>query len=169
MQLEIERREAYCQEHGNNAYAQRSEVNPFFGKIICANCNRVYSRIKYADRQGREQIKWRCGSRNEKGGYKLCSNRYITEESCKKLFIMAWNEMVEHRSDYEAEWQRIMAGEDVLKSYKTKLLMKHIEAGKITDFDAPLMMAVMDYIKVFEDGSLQIKFYDGTEFEVATE
>ena len=34
---------------------------------------------------------------------------------------------------------------------------------------AGLMMAVMDYITVFEDGRLQIKFYDGTEFEVETE
>ena len=39
----------------------------------------------------------------------------------------------------------------------------------IKEFNPELMMAVMDYITVFEDGRLQIKFYDGTEFEVATE
>ena len=39
----------------------------------------------------------------------------------------------------------------------------------IKEFKPELMMAVMDYITVFEDGRLQIKFYDGTEFEVATE
>ena len=47
--------------------------------------------------------------------------------------------------------------------------MKHAAAGPIKEFDSALMMAVMDHITVFEDGRLQIKFYDGTEFEVATE
>ena len=37
------------------------------------------------------------------------------------------------------------------------------------DFELELMLAVMDHITVFEDGRLQIKFYDGTEFEVETE
>lgn len=49
--------------------------------------------------------------------------------------------------------------------------MKHAEAGTINEFDSALMMAVMDHITVFEDGRrrLKIRFYDGTEFEVATE
>ena len=47
--------------------------------------------------------------------------------------------------------------------------MQHAGAGEIKEFDAALMMAVMDHIIVFEDGRLQIKFYDGTEFEIATE
>ena len=48
-------------------------------------------------------------------------------------------------------------------------MIKHITAGAIEEFDPVLMMAVMDHITVFEDGRLQILFYDGTEFEVATE
>ena len=47
--------------------------------------------------------------------------------------------------------------------------MKDAAVGTIEEFDPALMMAVMDHITVFEDGRLKIKFYDGTEFEVATE
>ena len=47
--------------------------------------------------------------------------------------------------------------------------MKYAAAGPIKEFDSELMMAVMDHITVFEDGRLQIRFYDVTEFEVATE
>ncbi len=47
--------------------------------------------------------------------------------------------------------------------------MKHVATGEIKEFEPELMMAVMDHITVFEDGRLQIKFYDGTEFEVETE
>lgn len=82
---------------------------------------------------------------------------------------MGWNEIAEHPEDYQQYWQVNLKGEDVLLRYKTRLLMKHAAAGPIKEFDSALMMAVMDHITVFEDGRLQIKFYDGTEFEVATE
>lgn len=41
--------------------------------------------------------------------------------------------------------------------------------GVITEFNPALMMAVMDHITVFEEGRLQIRFYDGTEYEVVLE
>ena len=47
--------------------------------------------------------------------------------------------------------------------------MKHAAAGPIKEINPELMMAVMDHITVYEDGRLQIRFYDETKFEVATE
>lgn len=47
VQAELERRVQYCKDHFTNAYAQRSEVNPFYAKIICGNCGNIYSRVKY--------------------------------------------------------------------------------------------------------------------------
>ncbi len=169
VQLEMERRAAYCHEHKNNAYAQRSEVNPFYGKIICGNCNHSYSRVKYKDRQGRQITKWRCGSCNMAAGHKVCSNRYVTEDSLMKFFVMSWNEIVEHQAEYREAWEANIKGEDVLLRYKTRLLMQRVAAGGIEEFIPDLMMTVMDHITVYEDGRLQIRFYDGTEFEVATE
>jgi DNA invertase Pin-like site-specific DNA recombinase len=169
VQAEIERRAKYCKEHFTNAYAQRSEVNPLYGKIICGNCNHTYSRVQYTTRDGTRIVKWRCGSCNKANGHKVCSNRYVAEESLKKLFVISWNEIVEHQEDYKETWQKNIAGDDVLLRYKTGLLMEKAGAGDIGEFDAGLMMAVMDHITVFEDGRLQIRFYNGTEFEVATE
>ena len=37
VQVELERRDKFCKDHFTNAYSQRSEVNPFYGKIICGN------------------------------------------------------------------------------------------------------------------------------------
>ena len=169
VQLEMERRSKYCEEHQNNAYAQRSEVNPFYGKIICGNCNHSYSRVKYKDRKGRQISKWRCGSCNMAGGHKVCSNRYVTEESLIKLFTMSWDEIVEHQEDYQEIWKANIQGDDILLRYKTRLLMQQVAAGAIEEFKPDLMMMVMDCITVFEDGRLQIRFYDGTQFEIATE
>lgn len=82
---------------------------------------------------------------------------------------MSWNEIVEHQADYQERWQKNIKSDDVLLRYKTKLVMKQAAAGPIKEFDPELMMAVMDHITVYEDGRLQIRFYDETEFEVATE
>ena len=47
--------------------------------------------------------------------------------------------------------------------------MRTAAAGPIRGFDSELMRIVMDIITVHEDGRLQIRFYDGTEFELAAE
>ena len=82
---------------------------------------------------------------------------------------MGWNEIVEYQEEYGENWEVIINSENVLLRYKTRLLMKHDTAGVIEEFDPALMMSLMDYVTVFEDGRLQIKFYDGMEFEIATE
>ena len=168
-QAELKRREKYCKEHFTNAYSQRSEVNPFYAKIICGNCNNIFSRVMYTDRSGKKVIKWRCGSCNKTNGHKVCSNRYVTDETFKKLFVMGWNEIADHPDDYQELWKANIASEDILLRYKTRLIMKKVGAGPIKEFDPELMMAVMDYVTVYEDGRLQIKFYDGTQFEIETE
>lgn len=138
-------------------------------KIVCGNCGSTYSRVKYTTRAGTAITKWRCGSCNKTNGHKICSNRYVTDETFKKLFVMSWNEIVEKQTNYQESWQDNIKGDDVLLRYKTRLVMQHAAAGTINEFDLELMPAVMDHITVFEDGRLQIKFYDGTEFEVETE
>ena len=169
VQAELERRGQYCKDHFTNAYAQRSEVNPFYAKIICGNCGNIYSRVKYTTRSGTKITKWRCSSRNKTDGHKVCSNRYVTDETFTKLFIMGWNEIAEHPEAYQEKWEANIKSDDVLLRYKTRLLMKHVEAGPIKEFDSALIMAVMDHITVYEDGRLKIRFYDETEFEVTTE
>ena len=169
VRAELDRRAQYCTEHFTNAYSQKTETNPFYAKIICGNCGSTYSRVKYTMRAGTAITKWRCGSCNKTNGHKICSNRYVTDETFKKLFVMSWNEIVEKQTNYQESWQDNIKGDDVLLRYKTKLVMKQAAAGPIKEFDPELMMAVMDHITVYEDGRLQIRFYDETEFEVATE
>ena len=169
VQTEIERRKQYCIDHFTNAYSQKSEINPFYVKIICGNCSNIYFRVKYTTKAGAQITKWHCSSYNKTNGHKVCTNRYVTDETFTKLFVISWNEIVEHQAEYHECWQESIKGEDVLLRYKTRLVMKYAAAWPIKEFDPELMMAVIDHITVFEDGRLQILFYDGTEFEVETE
>lgn len=73
---------------------------------------------------------------------------------------MNWNEIVLHKEEYQERWQENIKSDDVLLRYKIRLLMKHVAAGAIKEFSQELMLGVMDHITVFEDGRIQIKFYD---------
>ena len=169
VQMELERRDAYIKEHGNNAYGQRPEVNPLFGKIICGDCNSVYSRTKCKARDGHEIRKWRCGSCNKARGHKVCYNRYVAEEAFIKLFIMSFNEIVDTIDSFKELWDKNENGDNPLLRYQTRLIREAALKGRIEEFDPALMMAIVDHFTVHEDGRLQIRYHDGTEFEVATE
>ncbi len=168
VQQEIERREQYCVEHHTNSYAQMPERNPFSSKIICGECGNIYSRVIYKDRKGRKISKWRCGSTNKAGGRRVCSNRYIFEESLVKLFEMSWNSIAGNYADYESKWGNNLESGNELLRHKTRQIMERAKNGKIREFDPKLMIEVMDIITVYESGNLRIRFYDGTEFSYET-
>lgn len=100
VQQELARREEYCKEHKTNTYGVLTETKPLSGKIICGECNNLYTRVSYTYRDGRRVVKWRCGSTNKVGGRRVCSNRYIMEDALIKLFIMSWNEIAGNYDNY---------------------------------------------------------------------
>lgn len=169
VQQEIARREKYCEEHRTNAYAQLTETKPLSCKVICGECNHLYTRVQYIYRDGRRVAKWRCASTNKAGGARVCSNRYVLEEALIKLFIMSWNEIAGNYDEYKDFWEKNLKEGDELLRHKTKQIMAAAKKGKIKELDGELMIMAMDYIKIFESGRLVIRFYDGTEFECETE
>ena len=169
VQQEIARREKYCEEHRTNAYAQLTETKPLSCKVICGECNYLYTRVQYTYRDGRRVAKWRCASTNKAGGARVCSNRYVLEEALIKLFIMSWNEIAGNYDEYKDFWKKNLKEGDELLRYKTKQIMAAAKKGKIKELDGELMIMAMDYIKIFESGRLVIRSYDGTEFECETE
>ncbi|MEL5899995.1 hypothetical protein AAGC94_18300, partial [Clostridium sporogenes] len=96
-------------------------------------------------------------------------NRYVTDETFTKRFVRGGKERAEHREEYQEKGEENRKDGEVLLRYKTRRIMKHVTARPIEELEPAIWRAVMDHITVYEDGRLQIKFYDGTEFEVATE
>lgn len=52
VQLEIERRKRYLQEHGTKSYSNNTEKNPFASKIICGECGMVFIRKDWRSSTG---------------------------------------------------------------------------------------------------------------------
>lgn len=169
VQQEIKRREKYCKDHYTNTYAQLPNIRPFSGKIVCGECNNLYSRVAYRNRRGEPIVKWRCGSTNKHRGSRVCPNRYVLEYTFINLFIMSWNAIAGNVDAYTEKWRENIETGDELLHHKTRLIMQEAGKGKITEISSALIMRVLDHITVFENDTLRIKFFDGTEFECTTE
>ena len=99
VQLEMERRKRYLEEHGTNSYFHNMESNPFASKVVCGLCNRVFARKGWQSKRGEIRRSWQCGERYKVRGVFGCGNRHVEENTLEKAFVMAWNGILEN-GDY---------------------------------------------------------------------
>lgn len=170
VQLEMARRKKYMEDHGTNSYSNNTELNPFASKIACGNCNRVFARKGWQSRNGDIRRVWQCSERYKVKGVMGCSNRHVEEATLRKIFINAWNTLLENRGQAVVEWEQAMAGDDLLARYRAKDFLELTEkAEPIDERDTDIMLRVLDHIKVYEEGMLMVVFLDGTEIEYRAE
>ena len=170
VQLEIKRRKQYLEEHGTKSYSNNTEKNPFASKIICGDCNKVFTRKGWRSSSGETRKIWQCSERYKVKGVMGCVNRHVDESTLEKAFVMAWYGILENKEHFLRKWEEQEKSEDLLEVFRAKdfrELVKQIVAsiGMKSDF----MLRVLKYIKVFESGELLIIFLDGTEIECKIE
>lgn len=170
VQLEIARRKRYLKEHGAKSYSNNTERNPFASKIICGECNKVFTRKGWQSSSGEIRRVWQCSERYKVKGVMGCENRHVEESTLEKAFVMAWNEILENRGYFLRKWETQEKSEDLLEVYRAKdfrelIKEETMKRGMSIDF----MLKVLDYIKVFENGNVSVKFMDGTAIECENE
>ena len=166
VQLEIQRRKKYLEEHGTNSYSHNTESNPFASKIVCGLCNKVFSRKGWQSRSGATRKVWQCSERYKVKGVLGCGNRHVEESTFEKAFIMAWNAILENKEYFWQKWEEQKKSENLLEAYRGMDFQNIIEDAKpLKKMETDFMLRVLDHIKVFEDGTLMVIFLDGTEIE----
>lgn len=166
VQLEMERREKYLQEYGLNSYSRNTESNPLASKIICGNCNKPYSRKGWQSRSGETRRIWQCSQRYKVKGVQGCTNRHTDEETLIKAFLMAWNAILDNREACFEKWNRQKDSDNLLEAYRAEQFIEYTEdTTPVDNFETDFMLKVLDHIKVFEDGMLEVVFLDGTKIE----
>lgn len=166
VQLEIKRRKKYLEKHGTNFYSHRPENNPFASRIICGNCNKVFGRKGWRSSRGFDRKVWHCSERYKVKGVMGCSNRHIDEETLIKAYLMAWNALVENKATFMEQWTKQLQSENLLEGYRAEKFIEYTDGAEpLTEMDTDFMLKTLDYIKVFEDGTLLVVFLDGTEIE----
>lgn len=92
-----------------------------------------------------------------------CGNRHIYEETLIEIYLIAWNRLLECREMLMPEWEEKMQGVDLLAKFRAMDFLditKDVEP--IKELDIGLMLRMVDYIKVYENGSVVTIFLDGT-------
>lgn len=166
VQLEIERRKRYLEEHGTKSYSNNTEQNPFASKIICGECNKVFTRKGWRSSTGEIRKIWQCSERYKSKGVLGCNNRHVEESTLINIYLMAWNRLLECREILLSEWEEKIKTGNSLTKFR---MLGFMEATKIPQFvamlDINLMLQTVDHIKVFESGVILTVFLDGTEIE----
>ena len=99
-----------------------------------------------------------------------CSNRHVEEEMLVKAYLMAWNALVENREAFMERWKEQMQSENLLEGYRAEKFIEYTDGVQpLTEMDTDFMLKTLDYIKVFENGTLLVVFLDGTEIECRSE
>lgn len=166
VQLEIERRKRYLEEHGTKSYSNNTEKNPFASKIVCGECNKVFSRKGWRSSTGETRKIWQCSERYKVKGVMGCGNRHIEESTLEKAFVMAWNGILENKEYFLQKWTEQENSEDLLEAYRAKDFHKLTKEAMLgIKIETDFMLRVLEYIKVLEKGMLVVIFKDGTEIE----
>lgn len=164
VQLEIERRKQYLEEHGTKSYSNNTENNSFASKIVCGECNKVFTRKGWRSSTGEMRKIWQCSERYKVKGVIGCANRHVEESTLEQAFVMAWNGILEKREYFMRKWKEQEKSADLLEVYRVKDFHKLIGVAMVAvEMDTDFMLRVMDYIKVFENGQVVVAFLDGTD------
>lgn len=170
VQLEVQRRKEYLEEHGTNYYSHRPETNPFASRIVCGCCNKVFARKGWRSSTGVDRKVWQCSERYKAKGVLGCGNRHVEEETLIKAYLLAWNALVVNRDSFLKRWKKQRQSENLLECYRAERFIEYTEGTEpLTEMNTSFMLKTLDYIKVFEDGKLVVVFLDGTEIECKNE
>lgn len=73
VQLEMKRRKDYAKEHSMKRLEYATVKNPFGGKVICGNCNKIYGRKTWnSTNKSLKRIIWRCNNKYPSKGIIGC-------------------------------------------------------------------------------------------------
>jgi len=165
VQLEIRRRNEYLKEHSLKSYSCRTETNPFFGKVICGECNNAFGRKTWKS-AGKQRKIWQCNERYREKGSQGCNNRHIEESSIETVFITAWNTLIDNIDKCKEKWQKQLTDRNLLTAYRAKDFLKLTEkAEHIEKLELNLLLRTLDHITIFESGNIVVTFLDETEVD----
>jgi len=167
VQLEMERRRAYCLEHGIQKIECGSKDNPFAGRVICGTCGHMFGRKVWnsTDEKLRRLI-WRCNGKYAVKGEKGCASKHIDDGVLYQAFVGAFNALMENKAYFLEKWQECLVGDDLLKRYKAKQFSGVMEEAEVmVEFDVELYFMFVQKMVVYDGGRLVVEFFDGTDVE----
>ncbi|WP_054697960.1 hypothetical protein [Syntrophomonas palmitatica] len=89
----------------------------------------------------------------------LCTDIWIPAGEPERAFIKAWNWLVDNKETYLQEWERAINGEDLLKVYRAKELLRLVEwVGHIDSLPYELIFKTLDDVEIGTDAKPEVIF-----------
>lgn len=160
VQLEIERRNQFRKDNQINFYIIQCVKNPFTCKVFCKECGGLFGRKNWTTSRGKRPV-WQCNNRYKVKGIQGCTNRHIDEETLQQVFLRAIEVLRENMRKVEEKWDNFSEEQKLEKYYATQL--KILLDSEQEVFEGRKMCKVLEKISLGENGSISIKFLEGTE------
>jgi len=130
VQLEMERRRAFAEKYNIGKLEYATVKNPFAGRVICGECGSTFGRKVWNSTDERlRRVVWRCNRKYEVKGKKGCESKHIEDSVLYKVFVEAFNAMIENRDYFIKKWRA--EDRDVLRKYKARQFIKVIENAEM--------------------------------------
>ena len=163
VQQEFERIERFMNDHHLTRYGYGGEVRPFSSKIICGKCGCVYGRKAHAGRE--KETYWQCNTRCNDGP-KGCRGENVREDVIHRVFIEAWNTVVDQQNTLSKRWDEMEKNGAELEVVRARQMRALVKGGKIATIIPEMVLTVLESITIKGGGVFNIRFLDGTEFQV---
>ena len=160
VQLEVERRNQYRQDNHINFYIIQCEQNPFICKVFCKECGGLFGRKNWTTSRGKRPV-WQCNNRYKVKGIQGCTNRHIDEETLQLAFLRAIEILHEKKEQLLEKWNSLNEEQKLEKYHAAQL--KGLLDSEQEVFNGRKMCQVLEKIMLGEDGSITVKFLEGTE------
>lgn len=164
VQLEMERRKKFCEEHNIKKLDTRIH---FWGKVICSECGAAYSRKTWMQPDGTKRKVWMCSNRYKEKGVKGCESKHVDEEVLKKAFVKVFNALVENKQYFLEKWHEELECANELRKYKLREFSRILESAvKLEDFDEGLCLKLLEQIEIMNGTEkVVITLLDGTSMK----
>ena len=163
VQQEFERIERFMKDHNMTRYGYGGEIRPFASKIICGECCGVYGRKAHAGRE--KETYWQCNTRCYNGP-KSCRGENVREDVIHRVFIEAWNTVVDQQDSLAKRWDELEEKGSELEALRAQQMRDLSGLGPILRIVPELVQTVLESIQIQGKGLFKVLFLDGTSLSV---
>jgi len=138
--------------------------------LFYTNTSTFRRKVWNSNNERLRRIIWRCNKKYVVKGEKSCENKHIDDRVLYKVFVEAFNVMVQNKDYFMEKWKIGLQSENVLVRYKSAQFIEILEGAEvIEEFDIDIYFKIIEKMIVFEGNKIIVTLLDGTEVEVVIE
>ena len=162
VQMEFDRRNAYCKEIGINTFGMCSVQSGFTSRLVCGKCGRVYERKSWSTRN---EYFWSCRNKRKKNG-RTCNADNVKDEYIRKAFVVAWNAVVTERDKLIGSWEKMKESGNPLQKMRARQMIQLTAQSPLKWEVHEHTRMVLERIVIHSKTHFTVRFLDGTVKEV---